>query len=154
MDGHPDGESNFSQGKRLSATRIQSTRQNVKTQLCYNLQMREVAKTYLSYNEQQALDAIVRNIPSAYPVINKIVLYGSKIRGDFLVDSDIDILFVADYNLARSVKFEIYDMIFECEIEHGLVVSVVFVSSDDFEKHDITLMKQVHKEGIIIWSKE
>jgi len=116
--------------------------------------MKDAARIYLSYNEQRALDAIVRRIPSAYPMINKIVLYGSKIRGDFLEDSDIDILFVTDYILPRSMKFEIYDTIFEYEIEHGLVVSVVFISSDDFQRKDSSFINQVHKEGIIIWSRE
>lgn len=37
---------------------------------------------YLSYNEQQTLENLIQRLPSKYQFINRIVLYGSKSRGD------------------------------------------------------------------------
>jgi len=116
--------------------------------------MKATANSHLSYPEQQALKDIIRRIPSQYPMINTIILYGSKSRGDFVEDSDIDILLVTDYAVPRTVKYEIYDMIFEFEVEHSVVISIVFISSDDFQRKDISFLNQAHREGITIWSRE
>jgi len=45
-----------------------------------------------------------------FPLINRIILYGLKIRGDFIEESDIDILMLTDNNLSRKDKFEIEDV--------------------------------------------
>lgn len=49
---------------------------------------------YFNYNEKKALEGIIKEIENTYPLIKKIILYGSKARGDFLEESDIDILMV------------------------------------------------------------
>lgn len=120
--------------------------------------MKEIAKTiheqpYLNYNEQQVMKDIVQRIPAMYPMINKIVFYGSKARGDFIEESDIDILFITDYALPRSLKFEIYDAIYELEVEYDVVISVVFVSKEVFGVKTTPFIRQVHREGITLWSR-
>lgn len=44
----------------------------------------------LNYNEQRALEGIIQEVTNKYPV-KKIILYGSKARGDFVEGSDIDL---------------------------------------------------------------
>ncbi len=87
-------------------------------------------------------------------MINKVVLYGSKARGDFLEESDIDILFVTDYAIPRTLKFDIYDAIFELEVEYSVVISAIFITREDFQRGQLSFIHQVHKEGIILWSRE
>ncbi len=87
-------------------------------------------------------------------MINKIILYGSKARGDFTEESDIDILLIADYPVARTVKFGIYDMIYEFQTEHDVVISAVFTSDSDFHEAFKPLLRQIHLEGITLWSRE
>lgn len=89
-----------------------------------------------------------------YPMINKIVLYGSKARGDFIEESDIDILFVTDYPIHRTLKAEIYDMIYEIEIEYDVAISVIFINKKAFESKKTSFIKQVHREGNTLWSRE
>jgi predicted nucleotidyltransferase len=120
--------------------------------------MKEVTKAihkqpYLSYIEQQVVEDIVQKIPSVYSLINKIILYGSRARGDFLEDSDIDILFVTDYSIPRVLKFEIYDMLYEFEVEYGVIISVIFVSKEVFETRTTSFIRQVQREGVILWSR-
>jgi predicted nucleotidyltransferase len=109
--------------------------------------------SYLSYPEQQILKDIVQNIPSMYLTINRVLLYGSKARGDFLEESDLDILFITDYALPRTLKFEIYDLIFELEVKYDTVISAFFVTADDFRTKKTPFLKQVHREGITLWSR-
>ncbi len=109
---------------------------------------------YLNYPEQQILKGLIQKVPSMYPAINKILLYGSKARGDFLEESDIDILFVTDYALPPRLKFEIYDAIFELEMEYDTVISTFFVTADDFKTRKIPFLKHIQREGITLWSRE
>jgi len=116
----------------------------------------EVNKTqpHLNYNEQLALKSIIQKLPPMYPMINRIMLYGSKARGDFIEESDIDILFVADYALTRTLRFEVYDVIYEFEVEYDVVISAIFASISDFQTKNTPFFKQVQKEGITLWSRE
>ncbi len=109
---------------------------------------------YLSYPEQQLLNDIIQKIPLLYPMINKILLYGSKARRDFIEGSDIDILFVTDYTLPRALKFEIYDLIFELEVKYSLTVSVIFLSSLDLRTGNTGFLRNVTGEGIVLWSRD
>ncbi len=121
--------------------------------------MKEMTKAilkqpYLNYNEQQALKGIVHRLPSIYPMINKIMLYGSKASGGFVEESDIDILFVTDYSVHRTLKTEIYDMIYELEVEYNVVISVIFIDKETFESKNTSFIRQVHREGDTLWSRE
>lgn len=109
---------------------------------------------YLSYPEQRLLNDIVREIPPLCPSINKIILYGSKARGDFLEESDLDVMFLTDYALQRPLKFEIYDLIFELEVKFSITVSVVFLGSSDFHIINTGFVRQVREEGIVLWSRD
>ncbi|MEW6109308.1 MAG: nucleotidyltransferase domain-containing protein [Nitrospirota bacterium] len=118
--------------------------------------MKTVSKPahYLNYNEQMALEGILQKIPSMFPLINRIVLYGSKARGDFIEESDVDILFITDSPIERAMKFEIYDMIYELQIEYDVVISAIFSTSSDFQSAAKPFLKRIHMEGITLWSRE
>ncbi len=109
---------------------------------------------YLHYNEQRALESIVRDVIPRYPVVRTMLLYGSKARGNFAEESDIDLLFVTDDVLTRAKKNEISDAIFEIEVEHEVVVSAIFAGARDFEAAGSSFLKRVHNEGIVLWSRE
>jgi len=109
---------------------------------------------YLSYSEQQALEGIIQRIPQMYPMINKILLYGSKAKGDFLEDSDVDILFITDYAMPRRLKSEIYDAVYKLEVEYSVVISAIFVSEEGFKAKPTAFIRQVQREGVILWLRE
>ncbi|MBI4690933.1 MAG: nucleotidyltransferase domain-containing protein [Nitrospirae bacterium] len=109
---------------------------------------------YLNYNEQKALEGILQKIPSMYPMINKIILYGSKARGDFIEESDVDILFITDYPIPRAMKFELYDMIYELQIKYDVVISAIFSTASDFQSASKPFLRQIHLDGITLWSRE
>lgn len=108
---------------------------------------------YLNYNEQVAIEEIVNKVSLLYPMVKEIILYGSKVRGDYLEESDIDLLFITDYTLNREKKTEIYDTIYEIEVQQDVIVSVVFINESDFRLKESYFLKQVKKEGITLWSR-
>jgi len=108
----------------------------------------------LNYYEQLGVSGIINDLAKKHPSIKKVILYGSKARGDFLEDSDIDLFFVCDANVPRSVKYEIYDNIYEYELLYNIVVSAIFISETDFRDKVSTFIMMVKKEGVILWSRE
>lgn len=107
----------------------------------------------LNYNEQVGLRGIIEKTVKDYP-IKQILLYGSKARGEFIEGSDIDLLFITEWNMSRPMKTKIGDIIYDYELANDIVVSAIFVSDSEFrEKMSLFLMK-VKKEGIVLWSRE
>lgn len=108
----------------------------------------------LNYNEQVSLKGIIKDLAKRYSFIKKLVLYGSKARGESLEDSDIDILFITGTEIPRKVKNEISDIIYNYELANDVVVSAIYVSETDFINKISPFLMRVRKEGIVIWSRE
>lgn len=109
---------------------------------------------FLNYNEQHGLRNIINELTDKYPFIKKIILYGSKRRGNFLEDSDIDLLFIMDNDVQRSIKSQMSDIIYNHEVANNIVVSAIFISEADFKEKVNTFLIKVRKEGVILWSRE
>lgn len=108
----------------------------------------------LNYNEQTGLKGIIEELTEKYPFIKKIILYGSKARGDYIEESDLDLLFITTNDIPRFSKMEISDIIYNYELANDIVVSAIFVSESEFGKSINLFLRKVKKEGIIIWSRE
>jgi len=120
-----------------------------------NMQVIETSKKIsLNYNEQIGLKGIIKDLTERYTSIKKILLYGSKAKGGFLDDSDIDLLFITDTEIPRQVKNQISDIIYNYELANNIVVSAIYVSESDFINKISPFLIRVRKEGIIIWSRE
>ncbi len=109
---------------------------------------------FLNALERGFLNSLIKKITSLYPFINKIYLYGSKARGDFTEGSDLDLLFVTDRILSRKEKFEIYDIMFEFEVEYGISTSVVFVTISDIIEKRSSFLREIEGEKVLLWSRE
>lgn len=111
-------------------------------------------KVSLNYNELSGLEGIINELTDKYPIIKKVILYGSRARGDFVEDSDMDLLFVLDNGFLRTIKSQMSDIIYNHELSNDIVVSAVFVSEADFKNKLSTFLLKVRREGITLWSKE
>jgi predicted nucleotidyltransferase len=109
---------------------------------------------FLNHNETQLLKAFVAKIFSFQPSVKRLYLYGSKARGDFLEESDLDLLIVTDRLLSRRERFEINDLLFELEVQYDVTVSTVYVTIEDIEAKKSLFLREVYKEGILLWSRE
>ncbi|MBM4053636.1 MAG: nucleotidyltransferase domain-containing protein [Planctomycetes bacterium] len=109
---------------------------------------------HLNYPERSGLRDIIAELTNNYPIIKKAILYGSKARGNFLENSDIDLLLITEGNISMQMKHQIFDIVYKYELLNDIVVSVILVSEADFENKLNTLFMKIRKEGIILWSSE
>jgi uncharacterized protein len=100
-------------------------------------QIVEKVKTFLHKTYQDNLD--------------KVILFGSRARGDHHSDSDIDILIVLKepFNYSQEVeKTSIF--ISEVSLEFDLVISRVFAEAKEFNLKNTPFFMNVRKEGITL----
>lgn len=82
--------------------------------------------------------------------ILKIVLFGSRARGDFDEDSDIDIALIVR-ELTPKLKDKILDNVAEFELRHDVVLSVIILSEEDFnhlKERERRIALDIEREGI------
>jgi predicted nucleotidyltransferase len=80
----------------------------------------------------------------------KLVLYGSKARGDYDPESDIDIAIIIK-GLTRELKNQILNMIADLEIKYLMPLSTLVISEEDFEllkKRERRIALDIEREGI------
>lgn len=84
--------------------------------------------------------------------IEKIILFGSCARLKPKVTSDLDLLVVTKERVDRYIRGDIASE-FDEPLD-GVTTDVVFYQTEVYETSDSLLMKQIRKDGIILYEKE
>jgi len=82
--------------------------------------------------------------------IRRLILFGSRARGDAAADSDYDLLVVVDQKSAE-LREALYDAVLDTLLESGRLVSLKIFTSSEFERLNrlgTPFMERVHREGI------
>jgi predicted nucleotidyltransferase len=81
----------------------------------------------------------------------KLVLFGSRARGDAEEDSDIDLLVVlnGDVDPAREVR-ETIDIVTRISLDHDVVCSTLFVGEAEYLRRESPFLMNVRREGLTI----
>ena len=80
----------------------------------------------------------------------RLVLYGSRARGDYADESDIDIAIIVQ-GLTRELKNQILNIVADIEIKHLTPLSTLVLSEEDFEslkKRERRIALDIEREGI------
>ena len=84
--------------------------------------------------------------------LDRLVLFGSHVRGDNREESDIDLMVVL-----KGKEIDVYeelsrlmDVIYPLELEHRELISVIPVGSADYAAGSSALLRNVRREGISI----
>ena len=93
--------------------------------------MRSIAEVPLSARDRQAIDEASTAL-RAILAVERIVLFGSKARGDDDGESDIDLLVVTRERTTSSDRDRVVDAIFPIELRLGVALSPLLVSGDDW----------------------
>lgn len=113
--------------------------------------------THLTLNEKAALGAFITNLTRQYSdQLVRIILFGSKARGDCERESDLDVLIVlhsGDWRFRDAVAL----VAFEPMVEHGVVLSPLVVDVEDYswwQEHRAPIYRAISAEGIELWTRD
>ncbi len=84
----------------------------------------------------------------------RIILYGSYARGDCHINSDVDILVLADIELEEVSCYadKLYDVTYDFETKYNVEINPIVQSRKVYEqwKNTYPLFLNVEKEGIVL----
>ena len=109
---------------------------------------------YLADHEQAALREFLTRLREQHG--NEVVLvrlFGSKVRGDFDEESDIDVLVVVKDN--GHIWDDLVALEVDLMLEYNVVISSLIMSRENYEWHrrySAPLYRSVEREGIDLWT--
>lgn len=81
----------------------------------------------------------------------KVILFGSRARGDARKDSDWDFLILTSKEVTNELKDQLLDDILQVELEVGEVIGTVIRQDKEWQQQEVTqFFKNVVKDGIEI----
>lgn len=106
----------------------------------------------LKENEKVALQELKEKLLQRFPDV-KIILYGSKTRGDGGEFSDIDILVLLDENINNSLEEEIFSLVFQIELKYDVIFGIIVYSKEFWYSklgESMPIYWNIKKEGVLI----
>jgi len=109
----------------------------------------------LTKQEQRALDKVINHLTKVcYDQLVSVILYGSKARGSFNKDSDIDLLvLVRDRNEVD--RDRLYDFLLDDGIDYSLNFSLNIYDVKEFQRLSSVkapFVMNVMEEGETLWT--
>ena len=114
--------------------------------------------SHLTQNERAALAAFINRLHQDYGAnLLRVILFGSKARGDFDDQSDLDVVVVVRISGEDYWQHwcRIIDMAWEAELAYSLVISSIIKNEHDYMKmceHRSLLARNIERDGIVLWT--
>jgi len=114
--------------------------------------MKSFESASLMKNESEAIEAAIRMLKSEFSIV-KVILFGSKARGDYDEHSDIDLLVVASRLLHWKEEKAIIGALFDIGMEYNVIFSPLFTFSDEWEEGIFTefpVYQEILQDGAVV----
>ncbi len=114
--------------------------------------MKSFESISLMKNESDAIWAAVRMLKSKFSIA-KVILFGSKARGDHDEHSDIDLLVVTSRLLHWKEEKAIVGALFDIGMEYDVIFSPLFTFSDEWENGIFTefpVYQEISQDGAVV----
>lgn len=108
---------------------------------------------HFSIIEKQAISKFLKNLKKKCPLLTRLVLFGSKARGDYNLNSDIDLLAVIRNSRSKKI---VYGEVASILSQFNVYLSVKAFNEQEFKRLSrlkTPFMENVKREGITLWPK-
>jgi predicted nucleotidyltransferase len=112
--------------------------------------MRRLNDIVLKPKDRQAVEILSGLLRERFPV-DRVILFGSKARGDDGPDSDIDLLVLTSRLLTQDERREMAEVVLEVELRLDVLVSKLVVPSDSWDHglyQALPIRREVEREGV------
>ena len=105
----------------------------------------------LRSEEQEVLKRFKAEVKKVFGErLDRVVLFGSRSRGDADPDSDFDLLVTVE-SLDEADQKRVFDIAADLSLEYGTVLAVLVVPTNDFtEDRYFYLYENIQKEGQVV----
>jgi len=114
------------------------------------------ALKYLADHEQAALEEFLTKLREQHgSEVLLVSLFGSKVRGDFDEESDIDVLLVVEDRTSQLWE-DIVEIETDLMLKYGSVISSLIMGRDNYEWHRryrAPLYRNIERDGIDLWMR-
>jgi predicted nucleotidyltransferase len=114
--------------------------------------MRTIDQVPLAPSDRQALAEAAAALRRQFPV-SRLILFGSKARGDDDKESDIDLLVVTTRSLSPAEKDAVVDAVFETQLTRRVVLSPLVVAQEQWDGplwRVLPIHSQIEQEGAVL----
>jgi predicted nucleotidyltransferase len=114
--------------------------------------MKNLESAPLGPREREAIEAAGNLLRMRFPV-EKIILFGSKARGESDEYSDIDLLLITSDPLHWKEEKAIVEALFDLGMQYDVLFSPLFASSAEWEEgifKEFPVYKEILEEGAVI----
>ena len=114
--------------------------------------MKKLSKLELSEKDLNAIYKLKKKLLDRFPR-TRMILYGSKVRGNGEEFSDIDILILLDGEIDTELEKQILDIAYDIELELDVVFGIMIESKDFWDSSLAKIMplhRNIEKEGVLI----
>ncbi len=117
--------------------------------------MKRKGLQYLTKRERDALKDYLARLKSEFgDEIQHVILFGSKVRGDFDAESDIDVCIVTRHKDARQRR-ALTALGIKVDLEHNVLLGDFIVEQERFDlmaEYYEPLYKDLITEGVELWT--
>lgn len=100
--------------------------------------------------KQEITERVKKSVESIDPQA-KVILFGSRARGDFKNNSDWDFLILTSVNSDENFKSKIREVLIDTELEAEQVISTLIYSQQNWKNYkSTTLYKNITSDGVIV----
>ena len=118
--------------------------------------MDKEALKYLADHEQAALEEFLTKLREQHgSEVVLVSLFGSKVRGDFDEESDIDVLLVVEDRTSQLWE-DIVEIETDLMLKYDSVISSLIMGRDNYEWHrryKAPLYRNIERDGIDLWMR-
>lgn len=111
-----------------------------------------LSRLNLKENEKKALLELKKELFKNF-LVAEIILYGSKARGDFDEESDMDILIILKNKVDDNIREKVFSMSFKIEIKYDVIFGIL-VESENFWSSPLAETMPIHcnisREGVLV----